>query len=100
MAIESPLKKDVQKATKDLDSLQRLFNVFFQGGIEDPPLKERKQFEALLSKIKSQTAASNNAGDKFQANALVTRFQGMAARWDKTLNGILNGTIAKPKKRE
>lgn len=100
MALESPLKKDVEKVGRDLDALQRLYNVFFQGAEEDPPREQRRALEASITKIKSQIPMANNASEKFQANALVNRYQSMTARWDKTLRGIEDGTIVRPKKRE
>jgi hypothetical protein len=100
MALESPLKKDVEKAGRDLDALHRLYNVYFSGAEEDPPRTERRALESLIAKIKSQLATATNSSDKFQANTLISRFQSTAARWDKTLRGIEAGTIARPKKRE
>jgi hypothetical protein len=100
MALESAIKKDVDKATREVEALNRLYNVYFQGGEEDPPRPQRAALESTIAKIKSQVAMATNAGDKFQANALVSRFQTMAAKWDKTLRGIENGTIPRPKKRE
>jgi hypothetical protein len=100
MALESPIKKDVEKAGRDLDGLQRLYNVYFQGAEEDPPHEQRRALDNLIAKIKSQIALATNASDKFQANALVNRYQSMAARWDRMLRGIEDGTIIRPKKRE
>lgn len=100
MALESPIKKDVEKASKDLDALQRLYNVYFQGGEDDPPKMQRRNLDDLVEKIKSQVATASNAGDKFQANGLVSRYRTMAARWDKMLRGIETGTIPRPKKRK
>lgn len=100
MALESALKKDVDKASRELDALQRLYNVYFQGGEEDPPRQDRRNLDATILKIKSAVAMANNASEKFQANALVNRYQSMTARWDKTLRGIEDGSIPRPKKRE
>lgn len=100
MALESPMKKDVEKAGRELDALQRLYNIYFQGAEDEPPRAERRALDALIVKIKSQLAIAANASDKFQANTLVSRYQTTAARWDKTLRGIENGTIIRPKKRE
>lgn len=100
MALESPLKKDINKASKDLDTLHRTYNVYFSGAEEDPPRAERKALDTLILKIKSQMAMASNSADKFQANTLISRYQSTAARWDKTLRGIEAGTIVLPKKRE
>lgn len=100
MALESPLKKDVDKASRDLDALNRLYNVYFQGGEEDPPRNERKALDNLIVKIKQAVAMASNASDKFQANSLVTRYQSMCSKWDKHLRGIEAGTIPRPKKRD
>ncbi len=100
MALISPIKSDVEKATRELEALNRLYNVYFQGGEEDPPRNQRKALDSLVAKIKSQLATSSNAGDKFQANALCTRHQTMCAKWDKHLRGIENGTIPIPKNRD
>jgi len=100
MALISPLKADVEKATRELDALNRLYNVYFQGGEDDPPRQQRKSLDTIIAKIKSQIAIATNAGDKFQANALYTRYQTMAAKWDKHIRGIEAGTIARPKNRE
>jgi hypothetical protein len=100
MALISPLKQDVDKATRDLEALNRLYNVYFQGGEEDPPRLQRKALDTLIEKIKTQIATATNAGDKFQANALYSRYKTTSTQWDKKLNGILNGTIARPKNRE
>ena len=100
MSLESPFKKDVIKAQRDLEALQRLYNVYFGGGEEEPPKMQRKALDDLVTKIKGQLAISANAADKFQANTLVSRYQTMSARWDRTLRGIEAGTIILPKKRE
>jgi hypothetical protein len=100
MALESPLKKDVDKATRDLEILNRLYNVYFQGAEEDPPRAQRKSLDSLVAKIKSQIATATNAADKFMANTFVSRFQTMSGKWDKHIKGIENGTIHRPKKRE
>lgn len=100
MALESPLKKDIEKASRDLDALHRLYNVYFGGGEEDPPSLQRKNLDQLIAKIKQQVMTSPNSGDKFQANTLTSKYQVMAAKWDKTLRGIEAGTIILPKKRK
>jgi hypothetical protein len=100
MALISPLKADVEKATRELEALNRIYNVYFQGGEDEPPVRQRKSLDTLVAKIKTQLATATNAGDKFQANALYTRYQTMAAKWDKHLRGIENGTIVRPKNRE
>ena len=100
MALISPLKQDVDKATRELEALNRLYNVYFQGGEEDPPREQRKSLDTIVAKIKSQIAIATNAGDKFQANALYTRYLTMCTKWDKHLKGIENGTIPIPKNRE
>jgi hypothetical protein len=100
MALISPFKADIDKATREIENLNRLYNVYFQGGEEDPPNIPRKTLDALVEKIKTQLASASNAGDKFQANSLTTRYRTMTAKWDKHLNGILNGTIVIPKNRK
>lgn len=100
MALISPLKADVEKATRELEALNRLYNVYFQGGEEDPPRAQRRALDALMAKIKTQVATATNAGDKFQANSLYNRFLSMSSKWDKHLRGIENGTIPVPKNRE
>jgi hypothetical protein len=100
MALISPLKTDVDKATRELEALNRLYNVYFQGGEEEPPRNQRKSLDTLVAKIKTQLAIASNAADKFQANTLYTRYQSMTAKWDKHLRGIENGTIPLPKNRE
>ncbi len=100
MALISPLKQDLDKATREMEALNRLYNVYFQGGEDEPPRQQRKNLDTIMAKIKSQLATATNAGDKFQANNLYTRFQSMSAKWDKHLRGIENGTIVRPKNRE
>ncbi len=100
MALVSPLKADVEKATRDLDALNRLYNVYFQGGEDDPPRQQRKALDTIVEKIKGQIAIATNASDKFQANSLYTRYRTMTTKWDKHLRGIENGTIARPTNRD
>ena len=100
MALISELKKLIDKSAKDLDHLQRMYNVFLQGGEEDPPRELHRALDAAIQKIKSQSAIAVNAGDKFQANTLVNRYQTLNTKWTKTLRGIEDGTIAKPRKRD
>ena len=100
MALISPLKQDVDKALREIEALNRLYNIYFQGGEDDPPRQQRKTLDALVAKIKTQLATATNAGDKFQANNLYTRYQQMAAKWDKQIRGIEAGTIIRPKNRE
>lgn len=100
MAMMSPLKTDVEKANRDIDALNRLYNVYFQGGEDDPPREQRRALDALIAKIQSQIPSAVNASDKFQANSIYTRFRTMATKWDKHLRGIENGTIVRPKNRE
>ena len=100
MALISPFKKDLDKASREIDLLHRLYNVYFTGGEEDPPRAQRKLLETLIAKIKTQANTLSNAADKFAANSLVSKYQAHVVRWDKTLRLIENGTIPKPKKRE
>lgn len=100
MAIISPLKADIEKATREIEALNRLYNVYFQGGEEDPPRPQRKQLDTLVGKIKAQLVTATNASDKFQANSLCLRYQTLANKWDKHIRGIENGTIPVPKRRE
>lgn len=100
MALISPLKADVEKAGREIDALNRLYNVYFQGGEEDPPRQQRKNLDTIMAKIKSQIAIATNASDKFQANALYTRYLTMSTKWDKHIRGIEAGTIARPKNRD
>lgn len=100
MALESPIKKDCEKAGKDIEALNRLYNIYFQGGEEDPPRPQRKALDQLVDKIKQQLVTANNAQDKFLANSVINRFRTMTAKWDRHLAGIENGTIIRPKKRE
>ena len=100
MALESPLKKDSERATREIEALNRAYNVYFQGGEDDPPREQRKQLDALIAKLKSQLATATNASDKFMANSVVSRFQVMSSKWDKQLRGIENGTIIRSSKRE
>lgn len=100
MALESPLKKDVEKAGRDIEALNRLYNVYFSGAEEDPPREQRKALDNLVAKIKTMVATATNSADKFQANTLVSRYQSSCVKWDKTLRGIEAGTIPRPKKRE
>lgn len=100
MSLESPLKKEMDKAARELDALQRMYNAYFLGGEDDPPRQQRRALDAAIEKIKTAVITATNASDKFQANSLVNRYKTMSAKWDKTINGIESGTIAKPKKRE
>jgi hypothetical protein len=100
MAMISPFKADIDKATRDIEALNRLYNVYFQGGEEDPPRQPRQALDTLVAKIKNQLPSAANASDKFQANALCTRYQTMCTKWDKHLRGIENGTIPIPKNRD
>jgi hypothetical protein len=100
MALVSPLRKDMEKANREIDALNRVYNVYFMGGEEDPPRNQRKTLDATIEKIKAALTTANNAADKFQANTLISRYRTMCARWDKHLRGIENGTIVRPKNRE
>lgn len=99
MALESPLKKDAEKASREIDSLNRIYNVYFQGGEEDPPRAQRAALEALINKIKVAVNTTNSATDRFLVNSVVSRYQAISGKWDKTLRGIEAGTINRPKKR-
>ena len=96
----SPLKMEIDKAIRDLEALNRIYNVYFQGGEEDPPRQQRKALDTLVANIKTQVMTAKNASDKFQANSLYTRYQTLCAKWDKHLRGIENGTIPIPKNRD
>jgi hypothetical protein len=100
MALISPLKQDIDKATRDLEMMQRLYNVYFQGGEDDPPKAQRAALDQLLTKIKSAAAISSNTTDKFAATTLVNRYQLLKSKWDKVLRDIETGVIPKPKKRK
>jgi hypothetical protein len=100
MALESPLKKDIDKADREIEMLNRLYNVYFQGGEEDPPRPQRKSLDDLVDRIKTQLATATNASDKFRANALCNRYRTMCVKWDKHLRGIEQGTIIRPQKRD
>lgn len=100
MALISPLRKDMEKANREIDALNRFYNVYFMGGEEDPPRAQRKALDGAVDKIKAALVTATNAADKFQANTLISRYRTMCARWDKQLRGIENGTIVRPKGRE
>ena len=100
MALVSSLKQEVEKASKDADALNRLYNVYFSGAEENPPREERKRLEAAVASIKAQIAKANNAADRFQANTFISRYKAYTVKWDKVLRGIEAGTIPRPKKRE
>lgn len=100
MALVSPLKQDIDKATRDVEMMQRLYNVYFQGGEDDPPKAQRAALDQLIQKIKSAVATSSNTTDKFAATTLVNRFELLKAKWDKGLRDIETGVVPKPKKRK
>ncbi|MCO5142421.1 MAG: hypothetical protein M9962_04955 [Oligoflexia bacterium] len=100
MALESPLKKEVDKATRDLEALNRKYNIYFQGGEEDPPRQERTQLDNLVTKIKGALATASNSSEKFHANTFISKYQSFCGKWDRTLKGIETGQINRPKKRD
>jgi hypothetical protein len=100
MALENPFKKELEKAGKDLDQLQRLYNVYFGGGEEEPPNIQRRNFDQLIAKIKAQVPSLVNSGDRFAANALTSKYQVYSSKWDKTLRAIEAGTVVLPKTRK
>lgn len=99
MALESALKKDVEKASRDLDGLTRLYNVYFGGGEEEPPKMQRQQVDQAMTKIRAQLPSASNSADRFQANALLSKHQVLTAKWDKSLRAIEAGTLVLPKMR-
>jgi hypothetical protein len=100
MALVSPLKQDLDKAQREVEVLNRLYNVYFQGGEDEPPKTQRKQLDALIAKIKAAARISTNAADKFLADSVTNKFQMLSVRWDKTMRDIESGIIPKPKKRK
>lgn len=100
MALESPLKKEVDRAAKEIEVLNRKYNVYFQGGEDDPPRHDRSHLDTIIAKIKTSIATSANSSDKFHANTLISKYQTISAKWDRTLRGIETGQIKRPKKRE
>jgi len=100
MALESPLKKDVLKARRDIELLNRKYNMYFSGADEDMPREFRKQLGILIDKIKAATAIASSTADKFLANSVIAQFQINAAKWDKTLKLIEDGRLVIPKKRD
>ena len=100
MAAQNSIKKDLENAGRQIDALNRLYNVYFQGGEDDPPRPQRQALDNIIVTIKSQLPSLPNASDKFQANSVISRYQIVTAKWDKTLRGIEQGTIVRPKKRQ
>ncbi|MGZ3694412.1 MAG: hypothetical protein ACXWQO_09525 [Bdellovibrionota bacterium] len=100
MALENPIKKDLDKVAKDLEALQRLYNVYFGGGEEEPPTNQRRALDSLIAKIKAQVPSLTNSGDRFAANALTSKYQVYSSKWDKTLRAIEAGTIVLPRMRK
>lgn len=100
MALENPLKKDLDNIAQSIDALHRLYNIYFQGGEDEPPREQRRQLDSQIARVKSQVATATNAADRFKATSVVSKYQTMAARWDKTLRGIETGTVIRPQKRK
>jgi hypothetical protein len=100
MALEIPLKKELDLAAKQIDNLNREYNKYFQGAEEEPPRDMRKELDHLIQTIKSALATTANATVKFSANALISKYRTHAAKWDRILKLLEEGKMTRPKKRE
>ena len=100
MALESPLKKEIDDTAKQIDILNREYNKYFQGAEDEPPRDLRKKLEAAVQSLKSAIATSASASFKFSANAVIAKHRVHAAKWDKTLRLLEEGKMTRPKKRE
>ena len=100
MAIESPLKKEAEQASKEIEALNRFYNVYFSGAEEDPPREKRRALDQAFKKIKQKVASSSNSSDKFFANSVIARYQLFCSKWDKQLKGIEEGKIVRPNQKK
>jgi hypothetical protein len=97
MAIESPLKKEAERASKEIEALNRHYNIYFSGAEEDPPREKRRALDDVFLKLKQKVATSANASDKFFANSVIARYQLFVSKWDKQLKSIEEGKVIRPR---
>jgi hypothetical protein len=100
MALESPLKKEAELASKEIEALNRQYNIYFTGGEDDPPRDKRRALDQIFQKLKAKIATTPNASDKFFANSVVARYQLFTSKWDKQLKGIEEGRIPRPNQKK
>ena len=100
MAMETPLKKDVDRALKEIEILNRMYNQYFSGAEEDPPREKRRDLDALMVSIKSAVATATNASAKFAANSAVAKYHTHTAKWDKQMKLLEQGLFVRPPKRK
>ena len=100
MALESPIKKEAEHASKEIEALNRQYNTYFTGGEEDPPREQRRALDLAFRALKAKIATATNASDKFFANSVVARYQLFCSKWDKQLKGIEEGRIPRPNQKK
>lgn len=100
MAIESPLKKEAELAGKEIEILNRHYNMYFSGADEDPPRDKRRDLDLIFQKLKQKLPITPNASDKFFASSIISRYQVFCSKWDKQMKNIEDGKVIRPNQRK
>lgn len=99
MAIEIPLKKDIDACTLLLDQTNKAYQKYFIGLEKLPPFELRKELDQKIQKLKSDMNKVHQTGVRFSATSLIAKFHSLASQWDKTLKEIEEGRFHRKPKR-
>jgi hypothetical protein len=99
MAIESPLKKDIDACTVLLDRANKAYQKYFIGMEKLPPFEIRKDLDTKVNKLKSDMNKVHQTSIRFLINGVVAKYHSFISQWDKTMKDIEEGRYHRKPKR-
>lgn len=99
MALEIPLKKEVDQGSQLLDQTHKAYQKYFIGMDKLPPLEMRKRLDDLMAKLKSDMNKVHQTSARFTATTLIAKYHTMSKQWDKTMKDIEEGRFHRQPRR-
>ena len=84
------LQKDLLELTADLKRLEAEYNMYFSGRLPRPPWETRGRVQALLKRW-DRAYMEGSTADRFQFEAIQSRYQTMIDVWDRGLRAREDG---------
>lgn len=91
MALESPLKKETEAATKLLDQTNKAYQKYFFAMEKLPPLDLRKDLDKAIAKLRTEMNKIHQTGARFLITSLIAKYHTHCGQWDKIMKDIEEG---------
>ncbi len=91
MALENPLKKEVDAGTLLLDTTNKAYQKYFIGMEKLPPYDLRRNLDRAIAKLKSDMNKVHQTQIRFLITGLVAKYYTHTSQWDKIMKEIEEG---------